>query len=109
MARVLIAEPQAEVRMLLGIVVRRLGHDPVDVGVSLDRPPEVDAAIVEPGGAGALPLARRLRDRGVPVLFASIYPAEADALGVDPDAYLVKPFPLAALERALQQALAGAA
>jgi hypothetical protein len=40
------------------------------------------------------------------MLFTSIYPAEADILELAPAAYLVKPFPLYALERALSAALA---
>jgi hypothetical protein len=44
----------------------------------------------------------------VPVLFTSIYPAESDVLALEPAAYLVKPFPLYALERALVTALAPA-
>jgi CheY-like chemotaxis protein len=50
-------------------------------------------------------IARALRSRNVPVLFTSIYPAETAALALAPEAYLVKPFPLYALERALQSAL----
>jgi hypothetical protein len=41
----------------------------------------------------------------VPVLFTSIYPADEDVLEMQPSAYLVKPFPLYALERALGHAL----
>ena len=40
------------------------------------------------------------------MLFTSIYPAEHDVLALEPAAYLVKPFPLYALERALEAALA---
>ena len=40
------------------------------------------------------------------MLFTSIYPPGKDALALAPAAYLVKPFPLYALERALQAALA---
>jgi hypothetical protein len=39
------------------------------------------------------------------VLFTSIYPPDAEALDLEPAAYLVKPFPLYALERALEAAL----
>jgi hypothetical protein len=39
------------------------------------------------------------------VLFTSIYPAEDAMLELDPAAYLVTPFPLCALERALRAAL----
>jgi hypothetical protein len=42
----------------------------------------------------------------VPVLFTSIYPANETLLELKPAAYLVKPFPLYALERALELALA---
>ncbi len=47
-----------------------------------------------------------LRSRNVPVLFTSIYPPDAAVLDLEPAAYLVKPFPLYALERALEAALA---
>ena len=66
----------------------------------------IDAAVIEPGEASALAVARNLRARNVPVLFTSIYPADADVLELEPAAYLVKPFPLYALERALEAALA---
>ena len=66
----------------------------------------VDAAVIEPGEASALAVARDLRSLNVPVLFTSIYPADAEVLQLQPAAYLVKPFPLYALERALEAALA---
>jgi two-component SAPR family response regulator len=62
--------------------------------------------VIEPGEASALAVARDLRSRNVPVLFTSIYPADAEVLELNPAAYLVKPFPLYALERALEAALA---
>jgi two-component SAPR family response regulator len=45
----------------------------------------------------------------VPVLFTSIHPATDELLELAPSAYLVKPFPLDSLERALAQALIAAA
>jgi hypothetical protein len=66
----------------------------------------IDAAVIEPGESWALGLARSLRAQNVPVLFTSIYPADAEVLDLQPAAYLVKPFPLFALERALELALA---
>jgi DNA-binding response OmpR family regulator len=56
-----------------------------------------------------LKVARNLRAKNVPVLFTSIYPPDDEVLALEPAAYLVKPFPLYALERALQQALAAPA
>lgn len=104
MARILICEPHDDISALLELVVRRLGHEPV--AYAGGRPPIVDAAVIEPGEQEGLRVARDLRAVGVPVLFTSIYPAEEDLLALEPAAYLVKPFPLYALERALRDALA---
>lgn len=65
----------------------------------------VDAAVIEPGEAEGLRLAQSLRAQDVPVLFTSIYPPTDNLLELRPAAYLVKPFPLYALELALEQAL----
>jgi DNA-binding response OmpR family regulator len=103
-ARILIVEPHADIRALLELVVRRLGHEPV---LRFDGDTAgIDAAVVEPGEGYGLQLARRLRAEGVPLLFTSIYPADHDALALEPCAYLVKPFPLYSLEAALGLALA---
>jgi CheY-like chemotaxis protein len=106
MARVLICEPHDDVRALLELVVRRLGHEPA---AYLGRPVEhigVDVAVIEPGESDGLSLALSLRAQNVPVIFTSIYPPTDDLLQLAPSAYLVKPFPLYTLERALVQALA---
>lgn len=105
MARVLISEPHDDISALLELVVRRLGHEPV---VSISGNVEhlgVQAAVIEPGEEVGVRIARTLRAQDVPVLFTSIYPADADLLDLKPAAYLVKPFPLYALERALEAAL----
>jgi hypothetical protein len=68
----------------------------------------VDAAVIEPGEGAGLALARRLRRLGVPLLFTSIFPPDHEILELEPAAYLVKPFPLYALENALVAALAPA-
>jgi hypothetical protein len=107
-ARVLICEPHDDISALLELVVRRLGHEPVAFDGRDIEHIGVDAAVIEPGEASALQVARSLRLRNVPVLFTSIYPADAEVLELQPAAYLVKPFPLYALERALETALAPA-
>lgn len=105
MARVLICEPHDDISALLELVIRRLGHEPVTfVGGDVAHI-GVDAAVIEPGELSALEVAKNLRSRNVPVLFTSIYPPDAHMLELEPSAYLVKPFPLYALERALQAAL----
>jgi CheY-like chemotaxis protein len=105
-ARVLICEPHDDIAALLELVVRRLGHEPVICMTGEVEHIGVDAAVIEPGEPIGLRIARSLRAKSVPVLFTSIYPAETEALELQPSAYLVKPFPLYALERALQSALA---
>jgi DNA-binding response OmpR family regulator len=109
-ARILICEPHDDIGALLELVVRRLGHEPATHDESGDVADlsAFDAAVVEPGDERGLRLARALRAANVPVLFTSIYPAESDVLALAPAAYLVKPFPLYALERALVTALASA-
>jgi DNA-binding response OmpR family regulator len=104
-ARILIIEPHADIRSLLELVVRRLGHEPV-VHTGGAQPPAVDAAVIEPGEGHGLALARSLKEIGVPFLFTSIFPADREMLELQPSAYLVKPFPLYALEAALAVALA---
>jgi len=106
-AKILIVEPHADIRSLLELVVRRLGHEPVLHAGGLE-PPDVDAAVIEPGDGPGLRLARLLKAAGVPLLFTSIFPADREMLELEPSAYLVKPFPLYALEAALAVALAPA-
>jgi len=108
-ARVLICEPHDDISALLELVVRRLGHEAVTHDGALEGADlaAFDAAVIEPGEDTGLRLARALRASKVPVLFTSIYPAETEVLALEPSVYLVKPFPLYALERALADALAG--
>lgn len=106
MARILIVEPHADIRALLEHVVRRLGHEPVVADWHEDELPGVDAAVIEPGDPQGLPYARRLRELNLPVVFTSIFPAEPEALRLEPAAYFVKPFALIDLETALESALA---
>ena len=65
----------------------------------------MDAAVIEPGDRDGVRLAEALRALNVPVIFTSIYPSSDDLLELGPSAYLVKPFPIYELERALEQAL----
>ena len=105
MARVLICEPHDDISALLELVVRRLGHEPVTYRGQETELIGVDAAVIEPGEAAGMRVARVLCADKVPVLFTSIYPADAELLRLEPAAYLVKPFPLYSLERALESVL----
>lgn len=104
MARILIVEPHGDIRSLLEIVVIRLGHEPVLHEGLGEVVANVDAAVIEPGEGNGLLLARRLREQGVPVIFTSIFPPSSETLALEPTAYLVKPFALYALEKALADA-----
>lgn len=106
MARVLIHEPHDDTSVLLELVVSRLGHEPVAARSASVEDQAVDAAVIEPGDVEGRRLAGALRALNVPVLFTSIYPPSDDLLELGPSAYLVKPFPIYELERALEQALA---
>jgi DNA-binding response OmpR family regulator len=108
-ARILIVEPHADIRSLLELVINRLGHEPVVYNGGSEEPMNVDAAVIEPGEGPGISVARQLRPRGVEVVFISIFPPESEVLDLKPSAYLVKPFPLYALENALTDALEGVA
>ncbi|MGZ4389228.1 MAG: hypothetical protein ACXVZL_07590 [Gaiellaceae bacterium] len=107
MARVLICEPHPDVRSLLAFVVRRSGHEPVIFDGDCELARGVDAIVIEPGEDAALGLAGWARSHlpGVPILCASIFPPWPATAELQPDAYLVKPFPLYELEQALAAAL----
>jgi hypothetical protein len=106
-ARVLIAEPNGDVRSLLQLYVLGFGHEPIVHGGGTQPVEEVDVAIVEPGEGDGLELARALRASGVALIFASIFPPETATRVIQPAAHLVKPLPRLALERAIRDALAG--
>jgi DNA-binding response OmpR family regulator len=108
-ARILIVEPHADIRSLLELVINRLGHEPVIYNGGSEEQANIDAAVIEPGEGPGIAVARQLRPQGVEVVFISIFPPELDVLDLKPSAYLVKPFPLYALENALTEALANVA
>ena len=108
MGRILIAEPHGDVRSLFEFVVERLGHEPFSVTRGDESElPHIDAVIVEPAAPSALELAQSLRARfpDLPIVCASIFPAEPPALALEPLAYLEKPFGLSELEYVLRLAM----
>jgi hypothetical protein len=105
MGRVLILEPDAEVRELIRRVVSRLGHEPLaPARMPAHIPAALDAVVLEPAWAPALELARRLLegDPKLPVVFESIEPWIPEFDSLRPLRYLVKPFGLRELEEAIQ-------
>lgn len=116
MARIVIMEPSFEVRELFALVVMRLGHEAVCYDNFRDESLEdadavlldLDVLLVEPGSPSALAIAQQLRERlpALPIICASIYPRSPEVAALDPVAYLLKPFALAELEGALENAVA---
>jgi hypothetical protein len=101
-ARVLIFEPHDDIRALFELVVKRLGHEPVDGRVGGSA---FDAAVIEPGEPGGMRLAIKMRAQGTPLVLTSIFPADSATRGLEPAAYLVKPFPLYQFEHVLANVL----
>jgi hypothetical protein len=102
--RILILEPEPELRDLFARVARRLGHESVTDAAS----ESVDAVLVEPENARTYAAARQLHERfpDVPVICASIAMASGDVRReLEPRRYLLKPFAVTELERALSEAL----
>lgn len=98
--RILVCEPDPDIRTMLELTLARLGHEAVGRDAEV-----VDAAVVEPGCPVALALLRALGHR-VPVVCLSIYPPEDGYAPPDTVAYLMKPAKSARLGAALAGALA---
>ena len=86
--RVLIAEPNDDVRSLLELTVSRLGYEAL-TGEAPEE--EVDAVILEPGCEVGRSVVGRLGDGSTPVICLSIYPREQGLEPAESVAYLVKP------------------
>ena len=99
MSRVLVLEPDQEIRDLFIRMLRRLGHNPI---LERETANDVDVVLLEPfWGLGRRFLeAIRQQRPDVYVVCASIYP-RADAAAVAPDAFLAKPVSMAALAASL--------
>ena len=101
MSQILVLEPDPEIRTLYERAITRLGHEPAFANGDLSAVADVDVVLVEPGSPPDLDIAQALRARRptVPIVCASIYPA--NGFGLDPVAFLEKPFRLSALEHAI--------
>jgi len=105
-ARILIAEPYPEVRELLGLIVKRLGHTPV-VRRAGEALRDVDLIVAEPAAPGSLELAQALRaaQPGLPIVVVSFLPQPPTWTALEPAAYVLKPFTVVQLEAAVEGAL----
>lgn len=102
MARILIAEPYAEVQQLFVHFVAALGHEPVVYDPAVTEV-GIEALILEPAMNGAAELVESLRalDPELPVLAVSVYPPSALPVRIDWTSFHLKPFGLAVLRDAL--------
>jgi hypothetical protein len=102
MARILIAEPYAEVQQLFVHFVLALGHEPIVHDPAVTEV-GIDALILEPAMTGAAELVESLRalDADLPVIAVSVYPPSALPVRLDWTSFHLKPFGLAVLRDAL--------
>ena len=109
MRRVLVLEPYEGIREVIEAVVRLLGHEPVaaEPGVPLADLQPLHAAVIEPAAPAAPKLLEALleEDPQFPIIYVSIVAGELEMLAVEPVAYLLKPFAVSDLSRALERAL----
>jgi CheY-like chemotaxis protein len=107
--RILVLEPEPEIRELVCRVAERLGHEVVTED-SVDGL-TIDAVVVEPEGGRGLELATRLRTRApdLPLICTSIAPPSPATRALEPRAHLVKPYTLRDLSQALSSVLPPAA
>jgi CheY-like chemotaxis protein len=99
--QILVREPDPEFRALYERAITRLGHRPAFANGDVSALGDVDVVLVEPGSPHDLDIAVALRTERptLPIVCASIYPA--NGFGLDPVAFLEKPFRLSALEHAI--------
>ena len=102
MARILIAEPYAEVQQLFVHFVSALGHEPIVHDPAVTQV-GIDALILEPAMAGAAELVESLRavDADLPVVAVSVYPPSALPITIDWTSFHLKPLGFAVLRDAL--------
>ena len=106
MARILLNEADPDVRRLLDLLLRRLGHE-VIVSRAGRPPTDVDLMVLEPASDACLEEARAARDLqpALPILAVSVLPEEASYLTLGPIAYLAKPFAIDDLRRTVDAVL----
>jgi len=99
--RILVCEPDPDVRSLLEISIEKLGHDSVcaDGG-------DVDVVLMEPACAVARAQLRRFGRLVPPVVCISTHPRESLVAPPETVAYLMKPIRQDRLRAALARALA---
>jgi DNA-binding NtrC family response regulator len=105
MARVLIVEPEPDLRSLAEQALLELGHEPVLFDDDAPNAP-VDAVILATfDGMTTVTDELRRRRHDLPIIIVGMRPAGPSAGTVPPVAHLIHPYTLAQLQSALQGAL----
>lgn len=99
--RILVCEPDRDVRALLELSLEKLGHEPVRSEYEL-----VDVILLEPGCAVAQARLRRFGHDTPPVVCVSIHPPEAELAPPGTIDYVMKPVSRERLDVALKRVLA---
>jgi CheY-like chemotaxis protein len=104
MARVLIAEPEPDLRRLAEQALLELGHEPLSLDADI-LPSRVDVLLLA-ASADAVALAHALRRRhpGLSIISLGTVAAGPETRALRPVAHLVKPYTLGELGRALARA-----
>jgi DNA-binding NtrC family response regulator len=91
---ILISEADRDVRRLLTVLVRRLGHEPVVLDEDDVAPPRGDLVLVDPTSPAALECARRVRaaQPEIPVICMNCIGEDGRFLLDGAFDYLPKPF-----------------
>src|SRR5918994_3804668 len=108
MARILLSESDPGVRSLLEAVLVRDGHEALVLfGSREEELPHGDLLVAEPAYGEGLRHAQALRRRDptLAIILVSILPPESEFLALEPATYLVKPFSVASLARAVRISL----
>lgn len=106
MARVLIVDPEPDLRLLAAEAVAELGHEAVMLEEPI-APTEADVLMIAPC-EDMRGVVTRLREasQGLSVILVSVAAPGEDTRALAPAGYLAKPYTLEALDRALDRALA---
>jgi CheY-like chemotaxis protein len=106
MARVLIVDPEPDLRLLAAEAVTELGHEAVMLEEPI-TPTAADVLMIAPCEE-MRGLVQRLRavSPGLSVILVSVAAPGQDTRALAPAGYLAKPYTLEALARALDRALA---
>lgn len=106
MARILIAEPEPDLRLLAEQAVLELGYEPVLLEAYTGGTPVDVLLLATSDGAVAIAHAHRRSDPALPIVCVGTLGLTAEIRRLEPVAHLLKPYTLSDLARALTRAVA---